>query len=62
MTVDTIDELAELVENNYYSEPIQVFYLKTGSEVDLIYVVDFNLGWTYIDSMDGWTVNGSDEG
>ena len=61
VTVDTIDELAELVENNYYSEPIQVFYLKTGSEVDLIYVVDFNLGWTYIDSMDGWTVNGSDK-
>ena len=61
VTVDTIDELAELVENNYYSEPIQVFYLKTGSEVDLIYVVDFNLGWISIGfdaAMTGWLVDG----
>ena len=58
VTVDTIDELAKLVDNNYYTGAIQVFYLKTSDKIDLIYVVDYNLGWIEVTAPTGWTVDG----
>ena len=64
-TVDTIDALAKLVNNNYYTGAVQVFYMWTNDKINLIYVVDCNLGWIDFGFGDltGWTVNGeaSDE-
>ena len=60
-TVDTIDALAKLVNNNNYTGPVQVFYMRTSDQIDLIYVVDYNLGWISIGfdaAMTGWLVDG----
>ena len=60
-TVDTIDALAKLVNNNNYTGPVQVFYMRTSDQIDLIYVVDYNLGWISIGfdaDMTGWLVDG----
>ena len=61
-TVDTIDALAKLVNNNNYTGPVQVFYMRTSDQIDLIYVVDYNLGWINIgfadDMTDDWKVDG----
>ena len=59
-TVDTIDALAKLVNNNNYTGPVQVFYMRTSDQIDLIYVVDYNLGWIdfgFAEGMTDWTVN-----
>ena len=57
-TVDTIDELAKLVNNNYYTGAVQVFYMWTNDKINLIYVVDCNLGWIKVTAPAGWTVDG----
>ena len=59
-TVDTIDALAKLVNNNYYTGAVQVFYMWTNDKINLIYVVDCNLGWIdfeFAEGMTDWTVN-----